>query len=223
MIEKLEPAGKSVFEVGLGYGSVSQLLAQLGGNVTCLDIAEGPVAMANHRFNHLGLPGVAQVGDILAEPVEHEVYDVVVSIGALHHTGNLAKSISNIKKMLRLGGKGLIMVYNAYSFRRWQSTPGETMNYLRREIMGYRGVIGGNERSAVQRSKYDTNSQGEPAPYTDWVSKKSLVNLLGDAEKLDVVRKNFDDSSRLQRSRILNTAVERYLGLDLYASFDKLP
>lgn len=138
MIEKLEPAGKSVFEVGLGYGSGSQLLAQLGGNVTCLDIAEGPVAMANHRFNHLGLPGVAQVGDILAEPVEHEVYDVVVSIGALHHTGNLAKSISNIKKMLRPGGKGLIMVYNAYSFRRWQSTPGETMNYLRREIMGYR-------------------------------------------------------------------------------------
>src|SRR5258705_3888649 len=42
--------GKRVLEVGLGYGTVSQLIAQAGADFTALDIAEGPVEMVKHRL-----------------------------------------------------------------------------------------------------------------------------------------------------------------------------
>src|SRR5450631_2004023 len=42
--------GKRTLEVGLGYGSVTQRLAEHGAILTAMDIAANPVAMANHRF-----------------------------------------------------------------------------------------------------------------------------------------------------------------------------
>ena len=42
--------GKRVLEVGLGYGTVSQKLAESGAIFTGLDIAANPVAMVNHRL-----------------------------------------------------------------------------------------------------------------------------------------------------------------------------
>ena len=40
--------GKKVLEVGLGYGSVAQRIAENGAVYTGLDIAEGPVEMADY-------------------------------------------------------------------------------------------------------------------------------------------------------------------------------
>ena len=45
--------GKKVLDVGLGYGTVAQKLAESGADYQGLDIAEGPVAMANHRLAQL--------------------------------------------------------------------------------------------------------------------------------------------------------------------------
>ena len=57
--------GKDVLEIGLGYGTVSQRLAESGVNYTGLDIAAGPVAMVNHRLKQNNLPGVALQGSVL--------------------------------------------------------------------------------------------------------------------------------------------------------------
>src|SRR5262245_14203137 len=51
--------GRDVLEVGLGFGSVSQRLAESGARFTGLDIAAGPVAGVNHRLTQSGLPGRA--------------------------------------------------------------------------------------------------------------------------------------------------------------------
>src|SRR6516225_6835891 len=56
---------KDVLEVGLGYGTVTQRLAEAGARLTGLDIAEGPVAMANSRLRQAGLTGSAYRGSIL--------------------------------------------------------------------------------------------------------------------------------------------------------------
>ena len=42
--------GGNVFEAVLGYGAVSQRLAETGANYTGIDIAKGPVEMVNHRL-----------------------------------------------------------------------------------------------------------------------------------------------------------------------------
>jgi 2-polyprenyl-3-methyl-5-hydroxy-6-metoxy-1,4-benzoquinol methylase len=50
---------KDVLEVGLGYGSVAQRLAQSAASFTGLDIAAGPVAALRHRLKQAGLRGRA--------------------------------------------------------------------------------------------------------------------------------------------------------------------
>lgn len=57
--------GMNVLEVGLGYGTVSQRLAESGAEYTGLDIAQGPVSMVNQRLAQNDLPGKAIQGSIL--------------------------------------------------------------------------------------------------------------------------------------------------------------
>src|SRR5215218_741038 len=45
-----EMAGKAVLEIGLGYGSLSQKLAEAGADYTGMDIAAGPVRMVTDRL-----------------------------------------------------------------------------------------------------------------------------------------------------------------------------
>src|SRR5690242_7304348 len=48
-----EMRGRQVLEVGLGYGTLSQRLAENGADYTGLDIAAGPVEMVNHRLRQI--------------------------------------------------------------------------------------------------------------------------------------------------------------------------
>ena len=53
---------RDVLEVGLGYGTVGQKIAESGARYTGLDIAQGPVDGLNHRLAQSGLPGRAIQG-----------------------------------------------------------------------------------------------------------------------------------------------------------------
>lgn len=67
--------GKDVLEIGLGYGTVSQRLAEAGARYRGLDIAPGPVTMVNHRLNQADLEGQAQQGSILQAPFADASFD----------------------------------------------------------------------------------------------------------------------------------------------------
>src|SRR5690242_7846649 len=84
---------QDVLEVGLGYGSLSQKIAESGARYCGLDIAPGPVEMVRHRLRQSGLAGSAEQGSILAAPFHDESFDRIVTIGCLHHTGDMARSL----------------------------------------------------------------------------------------------------------------------------------
>lgn len=158
--------GKDVLEVGLGYGTIAQRLAESGAQYTGLDIADGPVAMAKHRLSQAGLPGDAKQGSILDAPFADASFDVIVTIGCLHHTGDLAKAISECHRILRPGGRMIVMLYYAYSYRRWIQARAETLRYFWRERLGYSGVV--QPKQEAEKWDYDHNSDGEAAPHTDF-------------------------------------------------------
>jgi len=112
--------GQKVLEIGLGYGTVGQNLFEEGADYFGLDIAEGPVKMMNHRLRTKGYPEKAQQGSMLACPFKDETFDHVVSIGCFHHTGNIQKCFDETYRILKPGGRAMIMVYNKYSYRQWQ-------------------------------------------------------------------------------------------------------
>jgi 2-polyprenyl-3-methyl-5-hydroxy-6-metoxy-1,4-benzoquinol methylase len=149
---------KAVLEIGLGYGTVSQRLAETGADYTGLDIAAGPVAMVNHRLDQAGLRGRAGQGSILAPDFSVESFDHIVAIGCLHHTGNLKLAIEQCRKLLRPGGSLIFMVYYAYSYRRFRMATASTLRNMLKETFGYRGVVGASAEN--ERAAYDSGSDG---------------------------------------------------------------
>lgn len=208
---------KNVLEVGLGYGSVAQKIAEAGANYQGLDIASGPVHMVNHRLGQANLPGEAKQGSILTPPFTNGSFDAIIAIGCLHHTGNLALAIKNCFNMLKPGGKLVFMVYNAYSYRRFMGTTGVTLKYLLREIFGYRGVVGNSNKH--ERAAYDINSTGIAAPHTDFISVRSLKQLCSQFSSYQATLENIDQEkpfTKKTRTQLMSTCWPKYLGLDIY-------
>lgn len=217
-----EVRGKDVLEVGLGYGTVSQRLAEAGANYTGLDIAPGPVAMANHRLRQNGLPGEARQGSILEAPFPDAAFDAIVAVGCLHHTGDLARAIASCRRMLKPGGQLIFMVYYAYSYRRFVQARKETVRYWLHETVGVRGVVG--QSDAGQRAAYDMDAEGQGAPHTDWISVRSLRHLCRDFSRFSATLENIDCEPPFAprpRRDLLLTSWPRRMGLDLYATATK--
>jgi SAM-dependent methyltransferase len=81
--------GKKTLEIGLGYGTLGQLITSRGSQYHGLDIADGPVEMMRYRLALLGKEAAARVqtGSALDIPYPDGTFDYVYSIGCLHHTG----------------------------------------------------------------------------------------------------------------------------------------
>ena len=216
--QKLE--GKNVLEVGLGYGSVSQKLVESGAIYTGLDVAEGPVDMVNHRISQSLLTGRAVKGSILSPTFDQGCFDTVIAIGCLHHTGDLELAISNCLDLLKENGQLVMMVYYAYSYRRWRTSFFGTSKYFIDELTGMRGVVG--KAKAKERSRYDINSDGQAAPHTDWISKKSMRTILGNYSPTSVEMhlENMDEGL-IPREFMINTPISKFAGLDLYITVKK--
>src|SRR5436305_8323809 len=75
LINPARMAGKRVLEIGLGYGSLSQKLAESTRGYSGLDIAANPVSLVNNRLRMQGLAGEAVQGSALAMPFPAEPFD----------------------------------------------------------------------------------------------------------------------------------------------------
>jgi SAM-dependent methyltransferase len=213
--------GKRVLEIGLGYGTVGQYLAQHCEEYMGLDIAAGPVNMMRHRMQQAGLNGDATQGSILDAPFPDQSFDVIVALGCLHHSGDLQRAFNECRRLLRPGGRLTLMVYYAYSYRRFEHQFAETWAYLRKELMGHRGVIGVTDAAA--RAAADTNAKGEAAPHTDWVGASSLKAMLKNAGFVQPKTKleNIDQAGpfvNVPREEGLKSRWPAIWGLDIYAT-----
>jgi len=214
-----ELSGKDVLEVGLGYGSVSQKIAEGGARFCGLDIAPGPVEMVRHRLRQARLPGRAEQGNILAAPFPDGSFDRIVSIGCFHHTGDMRKAIEECWRLLRPGGSLMVMVYYAYSYRRWMQARADTLRYLRSECLGYRGVL----VPAEDREKwdYDHARDGRVAPHTDFVSVKSLRHMAQRFSHFRWKLQNINQEPPFEkrpRTELMQTRWPGICGLDIYAT-----
>lgn len=211
-----EMAGKAVLEIGLGYGSLSQKLAEAGADYTGMDIAEGPVRMVNDRLRMAGLPGKAVRGNALAMPFADGSLDYLVSIGCFHHTGNVQKCLDETYRVLRPGGACVVMLYNKFSFRQWRRRPLAT---LRERV---RDRFGGDRRLEADalRGEYDAHVDGTAAPEVTLHSVRELRRRFGQFRHVEVQKQNCDPlflvrGKYIARERLLGT-LGRWLGLDLY-------
>jgi SAM-dependent methyltransferase len=204
-------SGRQVLEIGLGFGTLGQLLASRGAEYHGVDIAAGPVSVMRRRIGGLGLPEESvRQASALELPFADASFDYVYSIGCLHHTGDLQRSISEVHRVLRPGGRVVAMLYYRHS--------------LRRLALGLRHRLKrGQERSFddEMRDLYDAHAAGEGAPHTDFVSKADVKRLFNGFSDVRIDVQNFDGFRfGIKREWFLSN-LGRVAGLDLYIVADK--
>ena len=210
-----ELRGKRVLEIGLGYGTVSQMIAASGAHYAGLDIAAGPVDLVNLRLAMRGLAGKAQPGNVLEAPFADGSFDAVITIGCLHHTGNLQRALDEVHRVLRPGGRALVMVYNAFSYRRWFRWPRATLRRFRNE--GRAGPA-----SAEERAAYDAGAMGA-APETVFTSRTELRRMCARYANCAIRKENAarEGPFFFVPRRLLLAMIGPVMGLDLYAVLEK--
>ena len=105
--------GLNVLEVGFGLGSDAVLLAKSSKNYFGTDLSEVSYEVTSRRLKLYGLKNTnLKVGSSTNLDYEDNFFDFVYSWGVIHHSGNLKKSLEEIYRVLKKGGRSKIMVYN---------------------------------------------------------------------------------------------------------------
>jgi SAM-dependent methyltransferase len=109
--------GKRVLDVGCGMGRYSYVAAQLGAaTVVGFDRHDG--VYAAHRLTApLGTVKLVRA-NIFEPPFRRGSFDSIMSIGAVHHTGDAHRAICALVELLRPGGQLFIQVYASRGTRR---------------------------------------------------------------------------------------------------------
>lgn len=217
-----EMKGKHVLEVGLGYGTVAQKIAESGADYVGLDIANGPVNLVNHRMKQNGLNGKAVVGSILNAPFEDNSFDFVVAIGCYHHTGDLQRALDETYRILKPNGGAVVMIYYSYSYRLWFTSRKQTFKRFCWEHFH----IGRNpEASIEERAQYDAHAdQTTAAPETVFTSRKQFMAMTKKWQNVKIYGENVDPVGKFAKLFSRRKACKWFgnlCGLDIYCSLKK--
>tara|TARA_A100001011_G_C14263893_1_gene823780 strand:- start:965 stop:1813 length:849 start_codon:yes stop_codon:yes gene_type:complete len=105
--------GLNVLEVGYGLGSDAVLLAKSSKNYFGTDLSEVSYEVTSRRLKLYDLKNTnLKVGSSTNLDYEDRFFDFVYSWGVIHHSGNIKKSLEEIYRVLKKGGRSKIMVYN---------------------------------------------------------------------------------------------------------------
>ncbi|MCK9293983.1 MAG: methyltransferase domain-containing protein [Desulfobulbaceae bacterium] len=142
IMEFTRHAGEKVLEIGGGLGTDLSQFAKHGALVTDVDLSAGHLALAQENFSLRGLEGCFVHHDAERLPYDDNTFDVVYSNGVIHHTPNTIQVVRDIYRVLRPGGKAIIMVYAENSLHYWRNlmrdigiSQGELNLYSMGEIM----------------------------------------------------------------------------------------
>ena len=76
-----------------------------------VDLASGHLELAKRNFELRGLQGTFRHGDSENIPFNDNSFDLVYSNGVIHHTPNTTQVVKEIYRVLKPGGRCIIMVY----------------------------------------------------------------------------------------------------------------
>src|SRR5437870_5473495 len=111
--------GLRVLEIGCGMGTDGAQFARAGADYTGVDLTEAAIELARKRFELSDLHGNFQVADAENLEFPDESFDLVYSHGVLHHTPDTARAVREIHRVLKPGGRAIVMLYHrgSYNYR----------------------------------------------------------------------------------------------------------
>jgi SAM-dependent methyltransferase len=110
-------AGMRVLDLGCGNGYTLARYARHRARVTGVDLTATALRLASERFALLRLPVSLAQTDGVTLPFADASFDIVTSIGVLHHIPAVESAVREIHRVLKPGGSLRVMLYARRSFR----------------------------------------------------------------------------------------------------------
>jgi ubiquinone/menaquinone biosynthesis C-methylase UbiE len=109
--------GKSVLDIGSGNGYVLSRYAAAGARVYGVDLTVTAIGLCRRRFEWMQLPGHFTVGNAERLPFADRQFDCVCSMGVLHHTPDTEGAVAEVFRVLKPGGRVVLMFYHRDSLQ----------------------------------------------------------------------------------------------------------
>jgi ubiquinone/menaquinone biosynthesis C-methylase UbiE len=196
--------GKRVLEIGPGGGAHSAVFKKHGASVVAVDITAERVAATARKLALIGNgEGRAYQADGENLPFRDDSFDIVYSNGVLHHSENTDTCIAEVRRVLKPGGKAVIMLYSRHSTTYW-------LNVVPRAI------VTGEMFRRPEAEWIGRLTEGKPKhgdtknPYTRVYSERELRHLFRDFKVLSL-RKNsfqFDNFAFPRLTQIRNAGLK---------------
>ena len=158
--------GQKVLEIGCGAGIDSAEFARNGALVTSTDFTERSVQSTKELLTEAKLPVNVLQADATKLQFEDNTFDCVYSFGVLHHIPNIEKVLAEIKRVLKPGGRIMVMLYHKKSL-----LYGYSIVYLR-------GIEEKQlEKLSMEELLAKYSERKEDNPYTRVYTKEEAIEL----------------------------------------------
>ena len=162
--------GLRVLEVGCGLGTDLLQFASGGSSVVGVDLSGHSVSLAAQHFRVFDAAGTFIRSDAEHLPFADSSFDVVYSFGVLHHTPDTQKAVYECYRVLKPGGKFMLMLYHQSS---WLVLVEPHLRRARGRLLREKVPAGLTDPLEVVR-RYD----GADNPYGGAYDKDDVLSLL---------------------------------------------
>ena len=109
----------TVADLGAGEGTLSQLIAQRAKKVIAVDNSEKMVKFGQNLAKENGLPNLEyRLGDIESPPIDDSSVDLAILSQALHHAEHPPKALSEAHRILKPGGRLIVLDLLQHTFEK---------------------------------------------------------------------------------------------------------
>ena len=138
MLLKLMPP-MVIADLGAGEGTLSQLLAQRARKVLAIDNSEKMVEYGSRLAAEHGLANLEyRLGDIEAVPVPDGSVDLAVFSQALHHAVDPARALREAFRILRPGGRAVVLDLSRHKFSQAREKFGDVwLGFTEVDLLGF--------------------------------------------------------------------------------------
>ncbi|MGH9387878.1 MAG: carbamoyltransferase N-terminal domain-containing protein [Vicinamibacterales bacterium] len=128
------PYSASVLEVGCGTGQLTNFLSIAHRSVLGVDVCLNSLRLAQRFKETHGIERATFAQMNLFRPaLQRRFFDVVVTNGVLHHTGDCRLAFQRVGELVRPGGFFIVGLYSAFS---------RQLHYARRALFRWTGITG---------------------------------------------------------------------------------
>jgi ubiquinone/menaquinone biosynthesis C-methylase UbiE/biotin operon repressor len=167
-----------IADLGAGEGTFSQLLAQRAERVIAVDNSANMVAFGTRLAAENGIRNLEyRVGDLESPPIEESSVDLAFFSQSLHHALHPQRAVEAAYRMLKAGGRIVILDLKKHSFDQARELYADTwLGFSEVELRGFLEAAGFNN---VQSWIVDHEKQ---APAFETILAMGFKMVLGETE-----------------------------------------